>query len=100
MRYAEPVGFCKVNKTYDVETGNYIEDEPEVTTAYASIISTDIEMMQIVYGALRQGSLTLQFQNHQGTDFDYLEIRGKRYKVDSRDQKAVKEVFIVSEVLG
>lgn len=100
MRYAEPVWFCKVTKTYDAETGDYTTDSVVKSPVYASIINTSIDMMQIVYGAIKQGSLTIQLQNHYTQPFDYIECRGKIYNVDTTDPKATKDVLIISEAAG
>lgn len=97
MRYAEPVWFCKVSKTYNASTGDYIDGEPVKSPVYASIINTSIDTMNIVYGSIKQGSLTIQLQNHYDQPFDYIECRGKRYRVDIREPKAQKDVFIISE---
>lgn len=98
MRYSEPIWFVKQSKAYDPTTGDYTEATPVRSVVYGSIINTSIETMHLVYGAIRQGSLTIQLQNHYTQPFDYIECRDKRYQVDSRDPKAVKDVMVISEV--
>lgn len=98
MRYAEPIWFVKATKTYNPQTGDYTTANPVKSVVYGSIINTSIETMHLVYGGIRQGSLTIQLQNKYTQPFDYIEVRGKKYKVDTRDPKAVKDVLIISEV--
>ena len=49
---------------YNPQTGNYAEDEIEENTCFALVSETQTEMLKLVYGNLRQGSLTVQVQNH------------------------------------
>ena len=99
MRYDTPIWFCRtVPGPYDPETGNYGPDTPEETQAWASVMDTSTETMRLVYGALRQGSLTVHLQNHYDSPFDHIRVGQKRYAVDRRRRLRVKESFILSEV--
>ncbi len=98
MRYDTPVTFRKVQSTYDYSTGNYTKTITNDHIEYASIDGTREQMMTLVYGGVVQGSITVQLQNHYDDDFDEIIVHGKAYKLDYRDPKRVKDVFVLSRV--
>ena len=99
MRYDTKIELVRLDPGhFNPDTGNY-EGRTETKTAlYASVMDTRAEMLKLVYGCLRQGSLTIHIQNHTDIVFDQIEVRGRRYKVDFRRRLRTKESFIVSEV--
>ena len=54
--------------------------------------------MHLVYGEIREGSMTIQLQNHYDDAFDHILIGGVKYAVDYSRRLRVKQTFIVSEV--
>ena len=63
MRYDTPVYFQTVTPgAYDPETGDYGADTVREVVRYAAVIDTRAETMTLVYGTVRQGSLTVQLQ--------------------------------------
>lgn len=99
MRYDKKVYFQKIKQgEYDPATGNYGEDEVTETLRFASVVNTGTEMMRLVYGQLRQDSLTIQIQNHYTEPFDYIRYGDKTYSVDRVSNLMTKQVFVVSEV--
>ena len=99
MRYDKLIYFVTVDgKTYDATTGDYTDGTPEKIPVKASIMDTNTETLRLVYGEIRQGSYTVQIQNHYTAAFDYIEINGKKYSVDYRRHLRLKDTFIVSEV--
>ena len=71
MRYDTPVFFQRVLPgEYDSKTGNYAADQVTEVQKMASVMDTRAEIMQIVYGGIRQGSVTVQLQNHYQKPFD------------------------------
>ena len=88
MRYGTQVFFQKrVPGAYDSDTGNY-----------ASVMDTKTKMLKLVYGSIKQGSLTLHIRNHYKENFDHIRIGEKIYKVDYTRKLRTKQTFIVSEV--
>lgn len=83
---------------FNPKTGNYDNDRPEHFDLYASVMDTRTQMLTLVYGRLVQGSLTITFQNHIQKSFDWIELGGRRYKVDWRRRLQIKEAMVVSEV--
>lgn len=99
MRYNDRITFVKDEDVlYDETTGNYVEGEPTETTVPASVQDTRTQTMMLVYGEIRQGSLTIQIQGRYTDLFDRIKVDGKRYRVDYRRRLGTKETFVVSEV--
>lgn len=99
MRYDTPIYFQSVVQgAYDESTGNYEDDKITETMVMASVMDTQTETMKLIYGDIRQGSLTLTVQNHYDQLFDTIRIGTKKYRVDRTRRLRVKQTFIVSEV--
>lgn len=99
MRYDTPIYFQRLTQgEYDESTGNYEDDQIEETEVMASVMDTQTETMKLVYGDIRQGSLTLTIQNHFDQTFDNIRIGNKVYRADRIRRLRVKQSFIVSEV--
>ena len=99
MRYDTPVYLQKITSgEYDPKTGNYGEDTVEETQRYASIMDTGAVMLKFVYDGPKQGSLTIQIQNHYTEPFDRIRVGNKLYAVDFSRKLRAKHTFVVSEV--
>lgn len=98
MRYDTPVYFRHVTSTYNQSTGDYDDTMSEVKR-YASVSDTATDTITLVYGGLKQGSLTIRLQNHYPAPFDQIRIGEKLYHVDSSRVLRSKQTFVVSEVL-
>lgn len=99
MRFDTPVYFQKIIKgEYDASTGNYSNDIVEETLRYADVTDTGTQTLMLIYGEIKQGSLTVRLQNHYDEPFDRLRIGNVIYRVDSSRKLRTKHVFVVSEV--
>lgn len=99
MRYDTPIYFQTTTPgKYNLETGNYEDDIPVETLRYASVMDTRAETMNLIYGEIRQGSLTIHIQNHYEYNFEHIRIGDKLYRVDNRRRLRTKESFVLSEV--
>lgn len=99
MRYDTPVYFQKIaSGEYDPSTGNYGDDTVEETLRYASVMNTGEEKLKLVYDGPKQGSLTIQIQNHYTEPFDRIRVGKKTYRVDYSRELRTKHTFVVSEV--
>ena len=93
MRYDTPILFRRIMAgAYDPDTGDYADD------TYGSVMDTNTQTMNLVYGGIKQGSLTIHVQNHVDIAFDQLIIGNKKYRVDYTRRLRTKQSFIVSEV--
>lgn len=97
MRYDTPVIFQQVEDTY-LANGDYAESVVEQHTEYASIQSTDAQTMHLVYGEIRQGSITLSLQNYIGYKFNRIVVNGKPYTVDQSIDLRFKKAYVLSEI--
>lgn len=99
MRYDTPILFRRLAAgAYDPDTGDYNDDTYTDTKIYGSVMDTNTQTMNLVYGGIKQGSLTVHVQNHVDIAFDQLIIGNKKYRVDYTRRLRTKQSFIVSEV--
>lgn len=99
MRFDTPIYFQKIAKgKYDASTGNYSDDIVEEALRYADVSDTGTQTLMLIYGTIKQGSLTVRLQNHYDEPFDRLRIGDVIYKVDSSRKLRMKHAFVVSEV--
>lgn len=97
MRYDKKIVFQLVTEVYQ-PNGDYTPNVESEHTEYGSIVATDINTMHLVYGEIREGSLTFTLQNKVDYVYNRLLIDDKEYSVDARIKQRVKEAFVVSEV--
>lgn len=99
MRYDTTVYFQKLTQgEYDPETGDYKGDSIREDAKQAAVMDTSTQMMQLIYGIIKQGSLTIQLQNQYDQPFDRIRVGNIIYKVDHSRKLRTKQTFIVSEV--
>lgn len=99
MRYDKQIYFQKIKQSaYNKDTGNYDESDPEEEMCWASVMDTGAEMINLVYGDIRQKSLTISLQNYYEKPFDQIRIGDTIYKVDLERKLRIKHIFIVSEI--
>ena len=87
MRYNTPVYFQSIQRgEYDASTGDYKPGNPTEAKRYAAITDTGTETLQLIYGELKQGSLTIRLQRPFNGVFDRIRIgegkKAKSYRVD------------------
>ena len=97
MRFNIPITFVKYTDSYDASTGDYTTTS-HYTLRYADVTTTTERMMTLVYGGVRQDSVTARLQNRYTGDFDEILIDGKAYRVDYRRPLSVKDVFVLTRV--
>ena len=99
MRYDTPIYFQRITPgEYEADTGNYADDTVEETPRYASVMNTGEDTLRLVYDGPKQGSLTIQLQNHYPEPFDRIRVGEKVYSVDFSRLLRTKHTFVVSEV--
>jgi hypothetical protein len=98
MRFDTPIYFQRIKSEYDAKTGNYEDSVLSEVKRLASVTSTGVQTLNIVYGGIKQGSLTIRLQNHYSEPFDRIRIGEKYYRVDMARPLRMKHTLIVSEV--
>lgn len=96
MRYDTPIYLQTVKPgEYNENTGDYNDDVIAEVKKYADITDSGVETLKLIYGELKQGSLTIRLQQPYKQAFNRIRIGDNLYNVDfARRQK----VFVVSEV--
>lgn len=97
MRYDKKVLFQRVIDVYQ-PNGDYVSGIAEEVTDYASIVNTDFDTMRLVYGEIKEGSITLHLLNKIAFVFNQIVIDGKTYSVDQVINQRTKQAYILSEV--
>ena len=100
MRYDKQIYFVSQGEDeYDYATGDYVTTEPIKHEAWANVSDTGTERMQLVYGALKQGAVTVRIQGEYEETFDYIEVDDKKYNVDAFRTFRNDQAFNLSEQL-
>lgn len=101
MRYDKVITPCEENRgLYNEDTGDYDDvsdtyNEPII----ASVCDASDQTVKLVYGEMREGVLMVHVPtNDVGIKTDYIEYKGKKYRIDKRRNLRFKTTFIVSEV--
>ena len=100
MRYSTPIYFVKEGEDeYDYSTGDYVTGEPLKVEAWANVSDTGTERMQLIYGALKQGAITVRIVGKYDKEFDYIQVGDKKYNVDAFRTFRNDQSFNLSEQL-
>lgn len=98
MRYDKDVYFqLHTEGVYNERTGNYEAGTLTEEKRHANVMDTQTRMLQIVYGEMKQGSVTVQLQTPYTTVFDRIRIGDIVYKVDYMRTLREKQTFICSQ---
>ncbi|WP_283650856.1 hypothetical protein [Ileibacterium valens] len=99
MRYNTKIELVHIEPgNYDPKTGNYSEGIETSKTVWADVTSTGIEKMNLVYGRITQGSLTIRLQQIPVFKFEKIRINGVLYQVDTSKFYRSKATLYVSKV--
>lgn len=94
MRYNEPIYFVDEAAEYDYETGNNKTVQTK-TLAYAHVSAQTKSQVQLAYGGLKQGALTVRIQNKHTAPFKHIEYAGRKYTVTDSKTFRREQVFHV-----
>ena len=99
MRFDTPIYFQSVIPgEYDASTGNYKEDTITEDKKLASVTDSKTELVNLIYGDIKQGCLTVRLQTHYEKPFSRIRIDDVLYSVDYSRKLRKMQVFVVSEV--
>lgn len=99
MRFDTPIYFQRTtNEVYNADTGNYDMVATAEDKQYACVTNSGVETLKLVYGELKQGSMTIRLQTPYLKPFDRIRIGEKIYRVDMYRLLRTKQTFVVSEV--
>ncbi len=99
MRTAETVQFVvKGDEVYNDSTGNYDAQSPVKTPFPALVSDTGTQRMNLLYGGIKQRAKTIRLNTHYREEFDYVEIDGRKYQVDTIKKYQHKMTLEVSGI--
>lgn len=99
MRFDTPVYFQSVLAgAYDPTTGDYAPASVTEHKRYASVTNAGESALQLAYGELRQGSLTVRIAPPMLEEYNRIRIGSKVYRVDMSRRLRNFQTFVVSEV--
>ena len=98
MRFDTPIYFQRLEKGDLDAQGNREAIITSEVERFASVTNSGTATLNLVYGELRQGSLTIRLQNAYTEPFDRIRIGEKVYRVDMSRRLRTKQAFVVSEV--
>ena len=99
MRYDTPIYFQRILQgAYNAETGDYAPETVEETVRYASVMDTRTETMRLIYGDIREGSLTVHLPQPYRAPFDRIRVGERVFRADFKRDLRVKQSFVLSEV--
>ena len=99
MRCDTPIYFQHITPgAYNVSTGDYEKDTVKEVQRYASVTNSGVQTLNLIYGELKQGSLTVRLQTPYTEAFDRIRIGAKVYRADFSRVLRTKQTFVVSEV--
>lgn len=100
MRYDQRIYFVKEGEDeYDYATGDYVTTEPTKHEVWANVSDTGTERMQLIYGNLKQGAITVRIVGKYDKEFDYIQVGDKKYNVDAFRTFRNDQAFNLSEQL-
>lgn len=99
MRYITPIFFQRVEPGgYNADTGDYDRDIIIESMQYADITDSSDRTVEMVYGELREGVLTVRLERPYTAPFDYIRIGERRFKADMKRSTFQKMALVVAEV--
>lgn len=97
MRFDTPVYFQRIKSEYDESTGDYNDTFSE-EMRYASVTNAGVSTLNLLFGELKQGCLTIRLQNPYDKPFDRIRIGLTFYRVYFTRHLKTKHTLVVSEV--
>lgn len=96
MRYDTSIFFVSgSDKEYDPDSGEWKNGEPVKTKKYANVTHMGAERQQAVFGDVKANRYVIRLQRAYTESFDYVEIDGKPYHVDTDRLPSDKQSLVV-----
>ena len=99
MRFDKAIYFVKETPgEYNNTTGDYKESQFIEELVYADVVDTSAKTLNLLFGVVAEGYLTIKIQDSYPEAFDYIKYNNKKYKVEKRRTTRRFETFVVCEV--
>lgn len=101
MRYITALFFVKKpEKQYDPDSGEWSAGEPVKTKRRANITHMGAERQRVLFGDVCSNRFVVRLQRAYSGQYDYIEIGGKTYTVDTERCPSNKQSLVVIENVG
>lgn len=98
MRCDQIIYLCQNGRSkYNDKTGDYETSEPIKIKRYAHINDMGDEKMNMLFGKLTEGALTVRLNAPYADKVDYIEYKGTKYEIKQRKKLGTKESFHVAK---
>ncbi len=98
MRYNIPLFFVKEGrKQYDPDLGIWTTGESVRTKKYGNITHMSAERQRAVFGDVKSDRYVVRLQRAYTKAYDFIEIDGKVYTVDTERCQSSKQSLVVTE---
>lgn len=96
MRYNVPVFFVKESdKVYNPDLGEWVEGNPVIVKKYVNKTHMNAVRQQAVFGDVKSNRFILRLQRPYTAAYDYIELYGKRYTVDTERCPGDRQSLVV-----
>lgn len=96
MRYDTPLLFVKSgSKVYDPDTGKWENGSDVRIKKYANVTHMSAECQQKVFGDVKSNRYIIRLQRVYADSYDYIEMYGKKYTVDTERFPSDKQSLVV-----
>ena len=98
MRFDDVVYFCKESEPkMNKNSGDYEVGQTEKQEVFANVTNLGLEQVMTMFGSLDVDAKTVRIQEKYDAPFDYIEIEGVSYRVQTSRLYRGKQTFIVKE---
>ena len=98
MRYNTPIIFVKSGrKEYDPDNGIWNEEKSIREKKYANVTHMNSERQKAVFGDVKPNRYAIRLQRAFDRPYDYIEMEGKAYTVDTDRYPTDRCSFVVTE---
>ena len=98
MRFDDVVYFCKESEPeLNKNSGDYEVGQTEKQEVFANVTNLGLEQVMTMFGSLDVDAKTVRIQEKYDAPFDFIEIEGVSYRVQTSRLYRGKQTFIVRE---
>lgn len=98
MRYGTPVFFVKETaRYYNPDTSEWVQGESSKVKRWANVTHMSAERQQRTFGDVRSNRFVVRLRRAFTDDYDFIEISGKTYTVDTERCPSDKQSLVVIE---
>lgn len=98
MRYNTPIYFVKnIGKHYDAELGVWVQGSDNKALKRANVTDMSATRQSTIFGDVSSSRLVVRLQQAYNDSYDYIEINGKTYQVETKRVPSNSQSLVVIE---